>query len=64
MSAQPTVLQVVILRDGLQVGTEVFVPGQYTLGSGAYADLKLDDPSMTASSISIRSTAAAGGGSP
>lgn len=46
MSAQPTVLQVVILRDGLLVGTEVFVPGQYTLGSGAHADLKLDDPSV------------------
>ncbi len=46
MSAQPTVLQVVILRDGLLVGTEVFVPGQYTLGSGAYSDLKLDDPSV------------------
>jgi hypothetical protein len=47
VSAQPTVLQVVILRDGLLVGTEVFVPGQYTLGSGAYADLKLDDPSIS-----------------
>lgn len=46
MSAQPTVLQVVILRDGLLVGTEMFVPGQYTLGSGAYSDLKLDDPSV------------------
>ena len=46
MSAQPTVLQVVILRDGLLVGTEVFVPGQYTLGSGAYSDLKLDDASV------------------
>ncbi len=46
MSAQPTVLQVVILRDGLLVGTEVFVPGQYTLGSGDAADLRLDDPSV------------------
>ena len=45
-AAQPMVLQVVILRDGLLVGTEVFVPGQYTLGSGAYSDLKLDDPSV------------------
>ncbi len=39
-------LQVVILRDGLLVGTEVFVPGQYTLGSGPFSDLKLDDPSV------------------
>lgn len=46
MSAQPAVLQVVILRDGLLVGTEVFVPGHYTLGSGATADLHLDDPSV------------------
>lgn len=36
-------LQVVILRDGLLVGTEVFVPGSYTLGSSADADLRLDD---------------------
>jgi pSer/pThr/pTyr-binding forkhead associated (FHA) protein len=46
VSAQPAVLQVVILRDGLLVGTEVFVPGHYTLGSGATADLHLDDPSV------------------
>ena len=46
MSGQPTVLQVVIMRDGLLVGTEVFVPGQYTLGSGDGADLRLDDPSV------------------
>ncbi len=46
MSGQPAVLQVVILRDGLLVGTEVFVPGQYTLGSGLTADLRLDDPSV------------------
>ncbi len=49
MSAQPTVLQVVIMRDGLLVGTEVFVPGQYTLGSGDGADLRLDDASVGAS---------------
>lgn len=49
MSGQPTVLQVVIMRDGLLVGTEVFVPGQYTLGSGDGADLRLDDPSVGAS---------------
>ncbi len=46
MSGQPTVLQVVIMRDGLLVGTEVFVPGQYTLGSGDGADLRLDDASV------------------
>lgn len=41
--SQPAVLQVVILRDGLLVGTEVFVPGSYVLGSGDDADLRLDD---------------------
>lgn len=46
MSGQPSVLQVVILRDGLLVGTEVFVPGQYTLGSSDSVDLRLDDPSV------------------
>ncbi len=46
MSAQPAVLQVVIMRDGLLVGTEVFVPGQYTLGSGLDVDLRLDDASV------------------
>jgi hypothetical protein len=46
VSGQPSVLQVVILRDGLLVGTEVFVPGQYVLGSGDSVDLKLDDPSV------------------
>ena len=49
MSAQPAVLQVVILRDGLLVGTEVFVPGQYTLGSSEVADLRLDDGLVEAS---------------
>jgi outer membrane biosynthesis protein TonB/pSer/pThr/pTyr-binding forkhead associated (FHA) protein len=46
LSGQPAVLQVVILRDGLLVGTEVFVPGSYTLGSSAAADLRLDDPAV------------------
>ncbi|HEX4622097.1 MAG TPA: FHA domain-containing protein, partial [Myxococcaceae bacterium] len=46
MSAQPAVLQVVILRDGLLVGTEVFVPGSYTLGSADGCDVRLDDPSI------------------
>ena len=53
MSAQPTVLQVVIMRDGLLVGTEVFVPGQYTLGSGDGADLRLDDASVGASHATL-----------
>ena len=46
MTAQPAVLQVVILRDGLLVGTEVFVPGSYTVGSGPEAEVKLDDASV------------------
>ncbi len=46
-------LQVVILRDGLLVGTEVFVPGQYTLGSGEGVDLKLDDPTVAAAHASL-----------
>ncbi|GHG68807.1 AgmX/PglI C-terminal domain-containing protein [Comamonas sp. JC664] len=46
MSGQPSVLQVVILRDGLLVGTEVFVPGTYALGSDPASDLRLDDPSV------------------
>jgi hypothetical protein len=49
LSAQPSVLQIVIMRDGLLVGTEVFVPGQYTLGSGEGVDLKLEDPGVAAS---------------
>jgi hypothetical protein len=48
LSGQPAVLQVVILRDGLLVGTEVFVPGSYTLGSSGQADLKLDDGTVDA----------------
>ncbi|MDQ3264270.1 MAG: FHA domain-containing protein, partial [Myxococcota bacterium] len=48
MIAQPSVLQVVILRDGLLVGTEVFVPGSYTLGSARGVDLRLEDPSIGA----------------
>ena len=41
-----SVLQVVIMRDGLLVGTEVFLPGAYRMGSSAEADLRLDDPSV------------------
>jgi outer membrane biosynthesis protein TonB len=46
LSGQPSVLQVVILRDGLLVGTEVFVPGTYALGSDPTSDLRLDDPAV------------------
>ncbi len=46
MSGQPSVLQVVILRDGLLVGTEVFVPGSYAIGSDPSSDLRLDDASV------------------
>ncbi len=48
MSGQPSVLQVVVMRDGLLVGTEVFVPGQYAVGSGPEADLRLEDPAVSA----------------
>jgi pSer/pThr/pTyr-binding forkhead associated (FHA) protein len=48
LSGQPAVLQVVILRDGLLVGTEVFVPGSYVLGSAGDADLRLDDAAVDA----------------
>ncbi|MDC0713756.1 AgmX/PglI C-terminal domain-containing protein [Stigmatella sp. ncwal1] len=46
MSGQPSVLQVVILRDGLLIGTEVFVPGTYSIGSEPGSDLMLDDASI------------------
>lgn len=49
MSGQPSVLQVVILRDGLLVGTQVFMPGQYTLGSGGHCDVHLDDATVSES---------------
>ena len=48
MSGQQAVLQVVILRDGLLVGTEVFTPGTYALGSDPSADLRLEDASVAA----------------
>ncbi|HEY0095810.1 MAG TPA: FHA domain-containing protein, partial [Archangium sp.] len=46
MSGQQAVLQVVILRDGLLVGTEVFTPGTYALGSDPASDLRLEDASI------------------
>jgi hypothetical protein len=46
LSGQQAVLQVVILRDGLLVGTEVFTPGSYALGSDPSADLRLDDATV------------------
>ena len=45
--SQPAVLQVVILRDGLLVGTEVLVPGTYTVGSTSDAELRLEDPTVS-----------------
>lgn len=45
--SQPAVLQVVILRDGLLVGTEVLVPGTYSVGSGADCELRLEDPTVS-----------------
>ena len=53
MSGQPAVLQVVILRDGLLVGTEVFVPGQYVLGSADTAELRLDDATVDATHANL-----------
>lgn len=37
------VLQVIVLRDGLLVGTEYFTPGKWLVGSGAGCDLSLTD---------------------
>jgi hypothetical protein len=34
------------MRDGLLVGTEVFPPGQYSVGSALTSDLCLDDPKV------------------
>ncbi len=43
MSGQAAVVQVVVLRDGLLIGTQVFTPGQYSVGSAAGCDVHLDD---------------------
>src|SRR4051812_31616051 len=53
LTGQPAVLQVVIMRDGLLVGTEVFAPGEYTLGSSSQSDLKLEDPSVAESHATL-----------
>ena len=45
---QHGVAQVIILRDGLLVGTEVFTPGEWLLGSDPRCDLVLADGSVTA----------------
>lgn len=37
------VMQVAILRDGLLVGTQVFTPGHYSVGSAGDCDLMLED---------------------
>ncbi|MBL8914750.1 MAG: AgmX/PglI C-terminal domain-containing protein [Archangium sp.] len=36
------VLELILMRDGLLIGTEVFTPGSWILGSGPRAALKLD----------------------
>ena len=41
-----SVLQVVIFRDGTLVGTEVFLAGEYTIGSDAGCELVLPDDSV------------------
>lgn len=46
MSGQEAVLQMVILRDGMLVGTEVFTPGTYRLGSAPQMELRLEDPTV------------------
>jgi hypothetical protein len=42
-----SVLQVVIFREGSLVGTEVFLPGAYTLGSDDECELQLADPAIS-----------------
>ncbi|MCU0700008.1 MAG: AgmX/PglI C-terminal domain-containing protein [Myxococcaceae bacterium] len=41
------VLQVIVMRDGLLVGTEYFTPGQWTVGSAQESDLSLLDGPAT-----------------
>jgi len=48
LSGQEAVLQVVILRDGLLLGTEIFATGSYRVGSAVGADLLLEDASVKA----------------
>ena len=47
------VLQIVILRDGLLVGTEVFTAGRYTVGSDASCALRLDDVAPVHAALSL-----------
>lgn len=53
MSGPSAVLQVVILRDGLLVGTEIFAPGQYSVGSAPAVDLHLEDPAVQPSHAAL-----------
>ncbi len=53
MTMQPAVLQVVILKDGLLVGTEVFPPGQYSIGSGETSDLRLEDAQVASAHAAL-----------
>ncbi len=48
------VLQVIILRDGLLVGTEVFTAGRYTVGAASSCALKLDDVATVHAALSLR----------
>lgn len=47
------VLQVVILRDGLLVGTEVFTAGRYTVGCDPSCALRLDDVAPVHAALSL-----------
>ncbi|MFT3711995.1 MAG: AgmX/PglI C-terminal domain-containing protein [Archangium sp.] len=42
------VLELVLMRDGLLIGTEVFTPGTWCVGSGPRANLKLDAKGVAA----------------
>ena len=46
LSQENAALQVVILRDGLLVGTEVFTSGAWKFGADRNADVRLEDPSI------------------
>jgi hypothetical protein len=48
------VLQIVILRDGLLVGTEVFTPGRYSVGSDRGCGLRLEDVERAHAVILLR----------
>lgn len=49
MNGQSEVLQVLVLRDGVPVRSEMFTPGSYAIGSGGAVDLHLEDGSVSPS---------------